>query len=110
MRSGAHADPLFWWQPKEVRNYTALLHGSSWANIEGEPPQGKPVFITYSFQSQKTKADVEALPPGTRRWKPFSSKDKADARLALKQWEKVSGTKFLEARGDRGDIQFPWNS
>jgi hypothetical protein len=110
MKSGAHADPLFWWPAKKVGNYTALLHGSSWVDYQGKSPQGKPVFITYSFQSQKTDADADALPPGTRHWKPFSSKDKADARSALKQWEKVSGIKFLETKEDHGDIQFSWNS
>lgn len=98
-----------WWGwPTKVKNYTGILSGRSWVNAEGEKPNAKPVFLTYSFQNRMTEADDEAFTGNHSRWRPFSTKDKADARAALKQWGAACGIKFLEAKADHGDLQFSW--
>ncbi len=99
--------PFFWWDQK-VSNYTALLSGRTWIGSDGDSIQPKPTFITFSFQSRMTEADADAFTGSRSRWHPFSRKDKADARAALKKWGAASGITFLEAKGDHGDIQFSW--
>jgi hypothetical protein len=43
-------------------------------------------------------------------WAPFDAADKSVARYALKQWEKVSGIRFLPAKGDDAEIKFQWST
>ena len=102
------ASPFFWWNQREVGNYSALLSGRTWIGSDGDSVRTKPTFITYSFQSRMTEADADAFPGSRSHWHSFSRKDKADARAALKKWGAASGITFLEAKGDHGDIQFSW--
>jgi RTX calcium-binding nonapeptide repeat (4 copies)/Matrixin len=100
---------MFWFN-EAVSNYTALLSGKSWLAPDGDSIAPKPVFITYSFQSRMTDADKDATAGSSSHWRPFSKHDKADARSALAQWGAACGIKFLEAKGNHGDIQFSWCS
>ena len=103
----SQSSSLFWWT-REVRNYTGIVSGRSWVAPDDSDRSATPVFLTYSFQRKMTGADHDAWSSSNSGWRPFSTKDKADARAALKQWGAASGIKFLEAKGDHGDIQFSW--
>lgn len=73
---------------------TLLSHFTSWNDLSGEP-----AVVTYSFAAE--------LPAGSSA---FSAAQRASARLALAQWDAVSGLSFVEvpdAPGGAGiDLRF----
>lgn len=80
-----------------VNDYTALLElpefsPGSWNAYIGT---GKPVFVTYSFTDS---ADLPP-PPDGMTFEAFSAEVRQTFRNALKEFERVSGIKFVEVTG-----------
>lgn len=88
-----------------VSDYTALLSGSSWW---GDKTVGKPVFVTYSFETEAYDYLSELGFPAEfedsfARLDPL---EETAALFALWHWEGASGIKFLEVPAGQGDIRF----
>ena len=84
-----------------VRNYTALISGTSLHDSEG-----KAAFYTYAFPTEVPahyhgRFDAAAL----ATFRPLDEAEKAAARAALEEWASVSGITLFEVAGE-GDILF----
>lgn len=87
-----------------ISTFEALLSGASW---NGEGVVGRPVFITFSFDTAAADYLEGAFPAGfLASFQAFTPGEEAAARLALKAWGDVSGITFLEAPPGQGDIRF----
>ncbi len=84
-----------------VRNYTALISGTSLHDSEG-----KAAFYTYAFPTEVPahyhgRFDEAAL----ATFRPLDEAEKAAARAALEAWASISGVTLFEVAGE-GDIVF----
>ena len=87
-----------------VSTFEALLSGDSW---NGQDVVGRPVFITFSFDTVAAAyLEGEFPAPFLASFRAFTEAEEAAARLALKAWGDVSGVTFLEAPAGQGDIRF----
>jgi Ca2+-binding RTX toxin-like protein len=92
-------------------DYTTLLSGSYWGGAE---ITGKPVFVTYSFDTTAPASDQNNLSPSAyATFTPFTAAQQAEARQALTEWSSSStdtgggsGVIFLEVPSGQGDINF----
>ncbi len=87
-----------------VTDYTALLTGSYWNGIE---VTGKPVFVTYSFDSTAPASDAANLSASAyATFTPFTAAQQTEAQQALQEWSSNSGIIFLQVAPGKGDINF----
>lgn len=86
----------------EVRDYTALLSGST---LNGRSGIG--AFVSFSFLAGvpdyvKSSYSADAV----ASFRPYTDSEKTAARQALQAWAAVSGLTFLEVTDGEGDITF----
>jgi hypothetical protein len=85
-------------------DYTTLLTGSYWNGIQ---QTGKPVFITYSFDSVAPVSDQSHLSASAfATFTPYTAAQQAQAQQALADWSNASGIVFLQVAAGQGDINF----
>jgi Ca2+-binding RTX toxin-like protein len=85
-------------------DYTTLLTGSYWSGIE---VTGKPVFVTYSFDSTAPASDQSHLSASAyATFTPFTAAQQTEAQQALAEWSANSGVVFLQVAPGQGDINF----
>ncbi len=91
--------------PTTVSDYTALLSGSSWW---GDKTVGKPVFVTYSFETEAYDylSDLGFSAEFKDSFATFDQMEESAAFFALLNWQAASGIKFLEVPAGQGDIRF----
>ncbi len=86
----------------EVRDYTALLSGSS---VAGKTGVG--VFVSFSFLTGVPEYVRKAYSAeAVATFRPYTDEEKASARQALQAWSAVSGISFFEVTASDGDITF----
>ena len=90
---------------RTVADYTALLSGST---FWGGTTVGKPVFVTYSFDTKASENLVDGGESAAfgRSFKAFTVAERAAALNALSQWDDASGIHFLEVPAGQGEIRF----
>ncbi len=86
----------------QVRDYTALLSGSS---VAGKTGTG--AFVSYSFTtSAPTYLQGIYSSEALASFRVFSDAEKAASRQALSVWAAVSGISFFEVAAGDGDLKF----
>ena len=87
-----------------VTTFDALLSGVGW---NGVGVAGRPVFVTYSFDSAFSPAFVGSYPEAfLNSFQAFSPAEQEVARSALQAWAEVSGITLFEVPAGQGDIRF----
>ncbi len=87
-----------------VSTFDALLSGFTW---NGTAVSGRPVFVTYSFDTRAAGAGAGDFPAVfLNSFQAFGPVEQATARQALAAWADISGLTFLEAPAGQGDIRF----
>jgi Ca2+-binding RTX toxin-like protein len=86
-----------------VSDYTALLNGVPSQAWNGYPSAGKPVFVTYSFE---TSVPGNFTAAEKLAFRPYGDTDKAFTEAALTKWSLASGVTFLEVPSGQGDMRF----
>jgi len=87
-----------------VTTFDALLSGVSW---HGVGVAGRPVFLTYSFDTTFSPTFVGSYPDAfLNSFQAFSPADQDVARRALQAWAEVSGITLFEVPAGQGDIRF----
>ena len=77
-----------------VNDYTALLSGYSW---NGMTNPGAPVFVSYAFlKNSEVPSLADYQPYANDGYSAFTNAQKASFRKAIKEFEKISGIRFVE--------------
>ncbi len=85
-------------------DYTTLLTGSYWNGIQ---VSGRPVFITYSFDTTAPPSDASRLNASAyATFTPYTAAQQTQAQSALADWSNASGITFLQVAPGQGDINF----
>ena len=87
----------------EVTDYRALISGQSWYRFE---TVGKPVILTYSFETATPTYFSKENPNAVPTFSPLSEAEKSVVRTALDGWASVSGVQFFETTRHQGDVTF----
>lgn len=87
-----------------VTDYSALISGYNWW---GAATTGRPLFLTYSFDTTAPSYMSSEFPAAfVASFQPFSAADQSLARNALDQWAAASGIVFIEVAAGQGDMRF----
>ena len=85
-------------------DYTTLLTGSYW---NGMQQTGRPVFVTYSFDTTAPPSDASHLNSSAyATFTPYTAAQQTQAQSALADWSNASGITFLQVAPGQGDINF----
>tara|TARA_R110002020_G_C16295957_1_gene772798 strand:+ start:1494 stop:2870 length:1377 start_codon:yes stop_codon:yes gene_type:complete len=78
----------------EVSDFTALISGYRW---NGMTQTGTPVFVSYSFlETAELPAQSEYQPYSNNGYSSFSVQQRNSFKLALAEFEKTTGVRFIE--------------
>lgn len=85
-------------------DYTTLLTGSYWNGIQ---QAGRPIFITYSFDSTAPVSDQQHLDASAfATFQAYTTAQQTETQQALADWSNASGITFLQVAPGQGDINF----
>ena len=87
-----------------VTTFDALLSGMTWNGVE---VAGRPVFLTYSFDSAPAASLSQSFSTAfLSTFQAFNPNGQAVARTALQAWADACGVTFFEVPAGQGDIRF----